>query len=357
MDGAAGDTGLPSVAIVVPTLNEADFIPSCLDTIADQDYAHITTIFVADGGSVDATREIVAARAVDDPRIRLLDNPRRVPGAALNVALAEADADLLLPIGAHSILAPDYVRRCVEVMLETGARCVGGTLRALPKTRFGRAGVAVTTSKLGVGATWRWTDERRVVDTVPFGCYSVDDLRAIGGWDESMAWGEDPDLNMRLRRNGATIVCDPTIVFWYFPRERPADLWRQYSNYGYAKAMTLARRGRLPSPRPLAPAALVVALAAGIAAVATGRHRWIALPGAIWAGAITAASMQLAREPDVDARDCLGAFAICHVGYGLGFWKGAASAVTRFGSIRRRRGAAAPGEPGEDHDVAPRRPA
>ena len=50
----------PWLATVLPVLNEEEYIESCLRSLIDQSLpANEHTIFVLDGGSTDATKEIV----------------------------------------------------------------------------------------------------------------------------------------------------------------------------------------------------------------------------------------------------------------------------------------------------------
>lgn len=50
---------IPYFSIIVPTLNEADFLPICLSSLKNQSESDFEVI-VSDGGSTDRTREIVA---------------------------------------------------------------------------------------------------------------------------------------------------------------------------------------------------------------------------------------------------------------------------------------------------------
>ena len=75
-------------------LNEEACIGGILLQLRKQSYEEIE-ILVADGGSSDATREIVSRHAEDDPRVQLLDNPRRLQSAGLNAALHIAKGCLL----------------------------------------------------------------------------------------------------------------------------------------------------------------------------------------------------------------------------------------------------------------------
>lgn len=333
----------PSVSIVVPTYDEAAHIVDCLESLSLQDHPGIAEILVVDGRSRDATRELVERWTGRDRRVRLLDNPRRSAAAALNVGLAAAQGDLLVRVDAHARYAPDYVRRCVEVLDETGAADVGGPMRPVGTNRFGRAVAAVTTTRIGMGggrfhyATRREED----VDTVYLGCYRTADLRRLGGWDdEHLQWAaEDHELNFRLRRAGGRIVCDPTIRSTYFPRDTVPGLWRQYRNYGVGKVSTLVKHRTLPTLRPLAPAALVAAAVVGGVAAAVTRRPGPLLPVAAWAGVVAGTALRLGREPGVSPADAATALGVCHVAYGVGVWSGVARVVRGRGFDRLPEGA------------------
>jgi succinoglycan biosynthesis protein ExoA len=319
------EISLPTVSVVVPTYDEEPWIVDCLESLGLQDYAGIAEILVVDGRSRDATRDLVARRRSVDARVRLLDNPARSAAAAMNVGLAAARGEVLVRADAHARYAPDYVRRCVEVMAETGADDVGGPMRPVGTTRFGRAVAAVTSSRIGMGSgAFHWATDRRDVDTVYLGCYRTDRLRALGGWDaDGLQWAaEDHELNHRLRRDGGRIVCDPTIRSWYFPRETPRTLWRQYRNYGVGKVSTLAKHRTLPTIRPLAPAALVAGTAVGLVLAVTRNRPAYLAPTVAWAGSVACAGARMGRAPGVDGPRAVGALAICHTAYGVGFWSG-----------------------------------
>jgi glycosyltransferase involved in cell wall biosynthesis len=148
----------PPVSIILPTLNERAFIRDCLDGLLAQDYAGIDEILVVDGGSSDGTREIVAS--IGAP-VRMVDNANVTAAAAMNVGLAEARNEVIVRADAHTLYATDYVRRCVEVLEETGAAVVGGPMRPIGISPFGRAVAAVTSSPVGVGPGRFHYSERR----------------------------------------------------------------------------------------------------------------------------------------------------------------------------------------------------
>lgn len=314
-----------TVSIVLPALQERAFLVDCLNSLLAQDYDHVHEIFVVDGGSTDGTRELVGRFG---PPVRLLDNPRVTAAAAMNLGIAEATGDIVCRADAHTLYAPDYVRRCVETLIETGAENVGGPMRPVGTTTFGRAVAAVTSSPFGIGGgRFHYSTRREEVDTVYLGCWWRSTLEAVGGYDEEgLQWAaEDQELNFRLRKKGGRVVLDPSIRSWYFPRDHPASLWRQYANYGVCKASTLRKHRSLPSWRPLAPAALVAATAIGLL---PGRRAWLGIP-VVHALTVSTAAARLASRPGVRADQAALALSICHWSYGLGFWSGIARVLLR----------------------------
>lgn len=313
------------MSVILPALNERNYIRDCLDSLLAQDYPNIVEVLVVDGGSSDGTRELVSAEG--EP-VRLVDNPRVTAAAAMNVGLAEAKGDVVCRADAHTLYDPNYIRRCVEVLLETGAANVGGPMRPVGTTSFGRAVAAVTTSAFGVGpAKFHLGGGRSEVDTVYLGCWRRETLEDVGGYDEAtLQWAaEDQELNFRIRKAGGRVVMDPSIRSWYFPRDNARALGRQYFNYGVCKASTLLKHKGLPSLRPLAPAALVAASAVGVVA---GRRWWrLAVPVA-HAVATATVAIRLGDNPGVAPHRAVGAIEICHWSYGAGFWAGLWRAAT-----------------------------
>ena len=121
------------VSIVVPMLNEERYIGGCLDSILAGSFPpEQCEVLVVDGGSVDGSREIVRARSDRHPSLRLLNNPRRIQGAAMNIGIQNARGKYVLRMDAHSEYPRDYVQNCVEELERTGADNVGGTWEVTP---------------------------------------------------------------------------------------------------------------------------------------------------------------------------------------------------------------------------------
>src|SRR4051812_4044288 len=112
--GDAPSARPPLVSVVVPVLDEASGLDDVLWRLRRQSYSRIEMI-IADGGSTDGTRDIIARHAAADPRVRQLENPGRIQSAGLNRALAASNGDVIVRLDGHSFVEPDYVERCVSL--------------------------------------------------------------------------------------------------------------------------------------------------------------------------------------------------------------------------------------------------
>ena len=320
----------PEVTIIVPMWNERDHARDCVQSLLDQDYEAVREILVVDGGSLDGTRDIIESFG---GKVRLLDNPRRITAAAMNVGIQECSTDLFVRVDAHSTYARNYVSQSVKTMLKTGASVVGGPMRPVGTTPFGRAVAAVTTSVFGVGpGKFHFGARMEEVDTVYLGTFHRDEVIALGGYDEEnfRRAGEDHELNFRITKAGGRIILDPDIHSTYTPRSNPRSLARQYFNYGLCKVITLRKHRALPSWRPLAPAGMVLTMVVWttVFLVVGWWPMAVVLPTA-YAVVVAALGLLFQRRVHVTWLDASRALAICHWAYGLGFWRGIAGLMTR----------------------------
>jgi len=194
--------------------------------------------------------------------VRLLDNPAGSAPPALNIGIRAARGELIARVDGHTIIAPDYLRRCVETLRETGADNVGGLMRPEGRGYVGRCIALATGSRFGVGNSRFHYDERGgEVETVYLGCFRRMVFERVGLFDEGLVRNQDDELNDRIVASGGRIWLNPRIRSTYYNRGSYRSLWRQYYQYGYWKAPVLRRHPRARRARHLAPAALAAALA------------------------------------------------------------------------------------------------
>jgi GT2 family glycosyltransferase len=255
----------------------------------------------------------------------------------MNIGLAEASGDLIVRVDGHTIIAPDYVRRCVDVLHESGADCVGGPMRAVGDNAFGEAVALATSHPFGVGGSrFHYATEPMGVDSVYMGAWPLQVFERAGHFDEEMVRNQDDEFSYRLRAAGGRIWLDPSIRSTYHVRSSWRSLWRQYYQYGFWKVRVFQKVLGSAQVRHWAPPLFALYVLGGLLAA-------ILLPGlrlAYLAGLLVYLITNLAVSVRIAAR--MGwrqivrlpiVFAMLHLSYGLGFWAG----IARFGLPSRRR--------------------
>jgi succinoglycan biosynthesis protein ExoA len=320
-----GDGGEELVTVVVPARDEEAAIDACLDSIVVQTHRNLQIIIV-DGASTDRTAEIVRRRAQRDPRIELLENPAGLIPISLNLALAAARGRWLVRVDAHAAVPPDYVATAVAHLATGRWGGVGGRKDGVGRTPAGRAIACAMASPFGVGnSAYHYATEPRVVDHVPFGAYPVALAREVGGWDERLAVNQDFEFDHRLREQGHELLLDPALTIEWECRQSIGALFRQYHRYGRGKTRVARLHPESLQARHLAAPALVVYLAAALLLALRGRPRLAVAAVAPYLAGLGVASVQAGRE-GLTTGERLRlplAFAAMHLGWGVGFWRGA----------------------------------
>ncbi len=339
------------VSIVVPCRNERAHVGAFATSALAQQLADgwSLEIVVADGTSDDGTRDVLAAIAAGDPRLRVVDNPERIVSAGLNRALAASSGEVVVRMDVHTEYASDYVARCVETLARTGADNVGGPWRAEADADGGvmqrAVAAAFQSSWVAGGALSRRLDYDGQADTVYLGSWPRTTFERFGGFDETLVRNQDDEHNLRIVKGGGRIWQSSAIRSVYHPRASLAKVFRQYMQYGYWKPFVMKKHGQPASMRHLVPAAFVLALVVLGLAAAIGFGAW---PFAALVSAYVATVVVLtllvagggASDPAVVAR-IPAVIATYHMAYGIGTLFGAVDVLlrrrgrARFASLTR----------------------
>ena len=95
----AARSGLVTVSLIIPTLNEAENLVHVLPTLPDV----VDELVIVDGGSTDGTLEVIRQLR---PDARIIEEPRRGKGIALQVGFAAAKGDILVIMDADGSMDP-----------------------------------------------------------------------------------------------------------------------------------------------------------------------------------------------------------------------------------------------------------
>ena len=321
---ASDPASSPFVSIVLPVRNEGARFEETLDRVLAQDYpAGRMEVLVVDGRSDDSTRDVVGRVVARDARVILLDNPGRTVPPAMNIGIRSAKGEVVVRVDGHTRIAPDYVRRCVEALRESGASCAGGRMDTVGRTFVGRLVAAATGGRFGIGnSAFHYASRPRFTETVYMGAWPRETLVRAGGFDEEMVRDQDDELNYRIRKLGGTVWLDPSIRSEYTPRGNFAKLWKQYYQYGYWKVRVFQKHPSMMRWRHFVPAAFV---ASGIAAVAMAAFpwgRWALVAGIALYAAASAWAAALAPASLVEKLVLPAVYFTIHSAYGAGFLVG-----------------------------------
>jgi glycosyltransferase involved in cell wall biosynthesis len=324
----------PYVSIVIPCLNEEEFINQLLVSLSSQYDEGQFEIIVVDGHSTDRTLEVIAKFASGHPGINItvIDNKLKHIPVALNLGISRARGEIIVRMDAHSIPSANYIHRCVEVLSrqDRPSSVVGMPWKIQPSSASAVAqAIALAVSHpFGIGdAKYRLREAmEQSVDTVPFGAFRRDLWTRMGGFNEELLANEDYEFNYRVRKSGGQIQLDASAHSVYYARKTFKTLSQQYFRYGFWKAQMLKlfpeslRLRQLAAPLMLLSIVLLVALAP---------FHWIARLALVvmvssYAVLAAASAWQLSRRK----RDfglwlpIVSAFPIIHFSWGSGFFVG-----------------------------------
>ncbi len=327
------------VLAVIPCLNEELHIGAVVANLRREADRIDMKIVVADGGSVDRTREIVRRFAESDERITLLDNPQKIQSAALNLAVRTYGdgAAHLIRIDAHAGYPEDYCERLLATQAETGADSVVVSMRTVGRSCFERAAAAAQNSLLGNGgSSHRNATAGRWVDHGHHALMTLSAFRAVGGYDESFSHNEDVELDLRLKENGFRIYLARDMSIDYYPRRNPIALFRQYFRIGRGRARNVLKHRRHTKIRHLVLATIAPILCLILAAPASPIF---AAPALLWALLCLLYGLYLGLRSRDSCAAAAGLAAIAtQAGWSFGFYLGLATGlVEALGAARPRR--------------------
>jgi succinoglycan biosynthesis protein ExoA len=322
------------VSVLVPVLNEERHIRQTVAAMQAQRFDGTIELLFADGGCEDRTREILLELAANDPRIRVLDNPRRRTASGLNVCLREARGEFVARMDAHTYYADRYLAAGVERLRRGDTEWVSGPAVPRPVGAISRAVAIALASWLGRGGSRKWSDgldtaNERDLDTGVFGgVWRRERLLDAGGWDERWPINQDSEMASRFLRDGARLVCLSEMAGYYVPRDSLEGLARQYYRYGYYRARTFRRHPRsMRRSHLIAPALACALIAAAVGPPRLRRAARLAMAAYYAAVAATGVSVEVRDQEPREAGLLLAVLPVMHFGWGFGTLVGA----LRFG--------------------------
>ena len=216
------------VTIIVPVLNEENYIEELLTSIEQQSYPFSKfEVFIIDGCSSDNTiKKINAFIPKSQLNISMFENPKQSQASAMNIGIRHSSAKYIIRLDAHANYQSNYIEAAVELLEETGADNVGFYIESSGKNQFAKRVARIQSSKFGVGNSNFRTENTSTVeaDTVPFGAFKRETLIEIDGFDERFLCNEDNDINNRILKKGGKILLSDRSGATYYARDNLSSL-------------------------------------------------------------------------------------------------------------------------------------
>jgi glycosyltransferase involved in cell wall biosynthesis len=192
---------MKTVDVVIPVRDGARYLPACLDSVLAQTHP-IDSIIVVDDGSRDETPAIIAAYTKRCANVRMIRSEPRGPSHARNLGIQACTAEFVALLDSDDTWMPEKIARqvalfdaapaevgfvhCDYVAIDESGRPVDGGPRRSPEKR-GEVFLDVLDGYPISGSASAVVVRREL-------------LRRVGGFDETIDWGEDLDLWVRLAR-------------------------------------------------------------------------------------------------------------------------------------------------------------
>ena len=327
----------PFVSVLIPIRNEGNYISQCLQAVTRQDYpSDLFEILISDGLSTDNTRSLVADWMKNDSRIRLFDNPKQIVPTGMNILIPKAKGEILIRVDGHCVIAKNYISNCVRHLEEEDVDGVGGPMRSIGEDLISQVTALAMSSKFGVGnSSFRTeTGQTKLADTVPFPAYTRAIIEKVGLYDEELVRNQDDEYNYRIREAGGKILLAEDVSSEYYSRGSLKKLWKQYFQYGFWKVRVLQKHPRQMSLRQFIPLGFVLALILTLFLSFLAPWGWMALSVLLAAYLLANLSASIMTASGQGFKTFLLlplAFAIIHLGYGLGFFVGLFKFWNRWG--------------------------
>lgn len=187
----------PTISVAMSVYNAERFLASAIDSVLSQTFTDFEFLILDDGSS-DSSREIIAAAAARDARIRPIVRENRGLVASLNQLLSEARAPLIARMDADDLCMPErFARQVAFLAAHPDHGVIGSYTRDIDED-----GTAYPSS----GADHPVTHEAFVHNIEhggpliahPSVLYRRDVVLAAGGYHGAFRHCEDFDLWLRL---------------------------------------------------------------------------------------------------------------------------------------------------------------
>ena len=242
-----GAGAAPPISVIVATRDRPELLRDCLDSILAGDYRGDYEVIVVDNAPErPGTAALVQERYCDEPRVRVLAEPRPGAGRARATGLGAAEGELVAFVDDDVVVDRTWLTAIARAFAVT-ERVAAVTTLILPRELETPAQLWLEQFG-GFSKGFRRRvfdlDRHRSPDALyPYSpgiygsgasmAFRTQVLRQLGGFDLRLTFGgEDLDLFLKVVLVGHRLVYEPTAIAWHRHPGEYASLRRTMFSYG-----------------------------------------------------------------------------------------------------------------------------
>ena len=262
------EASFPFASVVISTHERPGPVGACIESILRAEYPAFEILVVDNAPRTPATREMVAERFGDEPRVRYLLEPTPGASAGRNCGLWAAAGEVVAFVDDDVLVDRLWLRSLVlGFQAAPGVACVTGMI--LPAELDTQSQVWIEEfGGFDKGYEQKIFDLEEYAQPDPLYPYSVGKfgsgasaafdpavLRGIGGFDTALGpatpacGGEDIDAFLQIILAGYRLVYEPRSLVRHHHRREYADLRRAVRGYGVGLAAVLTKALLNPKTR------------------------------------------------------------------------------------------------------------
>jgi cellulose synthase/poly-beta-1,6-N-acetylglucosamine synthase-like glycosyltransferase len=204
------DSFTPKVTVVIPAYNEENVVAKCIRSVLASNYDNFDVLVIDDGSTDETFNELLKFR--NNPQVQIFAQLNRGKWSALNAAVANIDAEIMVCIDADTEIHPDAIGHLARQFCNPRIGAVAGkiavgnrnklltrlqALEYVTAQNFDRRGFDMVNGLLVVpGAIGAW----RVAAVREVGVFCNDTIT------------EDADLTISLNRAGYRVTYEDKAV-------------------------------------------------------------------------------------------------------------------------------------------------
>lgn len=251
----------PLISVLLTGLNDSGRLGKCISSIKSCDfYKKDYEIVYVDGGSSDNSVEIAKKLG---SRIFVKSKFNRPEGR--NFGIKKAKGKILAFTDTDCVVDKNWLKEIKKELSKEDVFAVGGP-NLIPKVKTwfeGCISAALNTRIGSLGSVSGFIrDERINVRSIAANnaAYKKEIIKKVGIFDEKLITGEDPDMNLRIRKKGFEIIYDPKMKVWHPRRSTLKEFLKQMYYYGVGRMKLIKKHKFIPDVIYYFPLALIPAI-------------------------------------------------------------------------------------------------